>query len=303
MRICIVGDAEDLASVYVGWLAERHGHEVLPLSEGALGVAWSFGLDEARSPHGHIELGQRIYTFADAAGAFVRLNTRPPLPDGLRLAPPQQHAFLMERRSGIHQFLHALPCVVANRPSGGRSNGSKPYQMRLLARAGFEVPRWIVSNEEEAVRAFAADCPNGVIYKACSGLRARVRRLDDALLDRLRAGTTPVVVQQYIPGRDVRIHTVGARVFPTEVIARGVDYRYETEGARYGPTTVPDGVAELCCRVAAEEGLTLAGFDFRVTKDGRWYCLEVNPVPSFLPYEMQTGQPIAQAILDAFAKA
>ena len=45
--------------------------------------------------------------------------------------------------------------------------------------------------------------------------------------------------------------------------------------------------------------LTLAGFDFRVTKDGRWYCLEVNPMPTFLPYETATGQPIGNAVLDA----
>jgi RimK-like ATP-grasp domain len=302
MRICTVGDPEDLASVYVGWLAERAGHEVLTLREATFGVDWSFAFDESRPTEGSIELPQRSLEFADLAGAFIRLNSRPPLPNGLELAPAQHHAFLAERRGGLHQLLQALPCVVANRPSGGRSNGSKPYQMRVLARAGFEVPRWIVSNEEDAVRAFAAGCPDGAIYKACSGLRAKVRLLDDGLLDRLKAGTTPVVVQQCIRGRDVRIHTVKERVFPTEVVAFGIDYRFESEGARYGPTTVPDDLADLCCRVAAQEGLTIAGFDFRVTEEGRWFCLEVNPVPSFLPYEMQTGQPIAQAILDAFAE-
>ena len=42
----------------------------------------------------------------------------------------------------------------------------------------------------------------------------------------------------------------------------------------------------------------LAGFDFRCAPDGVWYCLEVNPVPTFLPYEAATGVPIADAVLD-----
>jgi len=44
----------------------------------------------------------------------------------------------------------------------------------------------------------------------------------------------------------------------------------------------------------------VAGFDFRVTPDGDWYCLEMNPVPTFLPYEMATSQRIGEAILDIF---
>jgi hypothetical protein len=36
-----------------------------------------------------------------------------------------------------------------------------------------------------------------------------------------------------------------------------------------------------------------------VTKDGLWYCLEVDPMPTFLPYEMAAGQSIGSAVLDA----
>ncbi|HSG47001.1 MAG TPA: hypothetical protein VLA43_04200, partial [Longimicrobiales bacterium] len=32
--------------------------------------------------------------------------------------------------------------------------------------------------------------------------------------------------------------------------------------------------------------------------DGAWWCLESNPVPTFLPYEVQAGLPIADAVLD-----
>jgi glutathione synthase/RimK-type ligase-like ATP-grasp enzyme len=92
---------------------------------------------------------------------------------------------------------------------------------------------------------------------------------------------------------------VREEVFPTEVLSDGIDYRFEHEGNEYRTTTLPPAIAQLCREVAMQEGLLLAGFDFRVTADERWYCLEVNPVPTFLPYEMSTGQPIGNTLLDA----
>ena len=298
MHICVLGDSEDLSTVYFGWLARRRGLDVLELREDTLGYDWSFTLDGSSSRGGHLVVGDSKYPFREVSGVFVRLNPRPLQPPNLKLSPQNEHAFIVERRNGIQYFLDHLPMVVANRPSAGRSNGSKPYQMRLLAAFGFDVPKWLTSNEEVTIKEFAESCGQGVIYKACSGLRSRVRKLDDEVLQRMKNGSTPVVVQEYIPGKDVRVHTVNDRVFPTEVVGGGVDYRFEHEHCLYQATVMPDEIADMCCRFAKLERLVIAGFDFRVTDDGRWFCLEMNPVPTFLPYEMSTTQPIGDALLD-----
>ena len=302
MRICIVGDPQELSAVYIAWLARQRGISIIQLIEDTLGINWSFEFDDKQACDGYVETDTAKYSFMELTGTFVRLNPNPALPAGLQFDPMKEQIFRIERRAGLHQFLENLPHVVVNRPSSGRSNGSKPYQMGLLASAGFMVPRWIVTNDAEAVHEFAAGCPNGVIYKSCSGLRSQVRRLNSDILQRLQKGTSPVVMQEYIPGTDVRIHTVKQAVFPTEVLSTGVDYRFEHEGSRYRATSAPDSIAELCCGVAEQEGLIIAGFDFRVNGDGQWYCLEVNPVPSFLPYEMQTGQPIGHALIDVLTQ-
>lgn len=299
MKIGVVGDPEDLASVYVSWLAGRRGIEVLPLPESTLGSGWSFGLNE-ETGEAALTLGQQRIHFAALSGVFVRLHPEPPLPQGLTLAAAHHLMFLRERREGLHHLLEALPCAVVNRPSAGRANASKPYQMRMLANAGFRIPRWVVTNDFGVATAFVDTCPNGAIYKAVSGLRSRVRAVDEELMSRLKSGTTATVLQEYIPGRDVRVHTVGNVAFATEVLADGVDYRYQA-GSEYRATEVGVELAELCCAHAAGEGLVLAGFDFRVTDAGVWHCLEMNPVPSFLPYEMCSGLPIADAILDVLA--
>ena len=52
----------------------------------------------------------------------------------------------------------------------------------------------------------------------------------------------PVQFQSFIPGENIRVHTVGAQVFATRVHADTVDYRYASREGRtveMEPTTVP----------------------------------------------------------------
>lgn len=298
MRICTVGDPQDLASVYMTWLAQQQGVEVIALPEVDLGVEWSFGYREPSDGGGWLEVGGSRIPFDALAGLFVRFHPEPPVPQALGLEGAEERVFVMERRAALEYLLDSFPGTVVNRPRYGRANGSKPYQMALLRGAGLEVPRWIATNQADALERFCASCPDGAIYKSCSGLRSRVRSVDDALLAGLREGSPPVLAQEYVRGHDVRVHMVEGRAFPTEIVADTIDYRFDEGEKDYRPTEAPPEVVEACDRARRGEGLTLAGLDFRVTPDGTWYCLEMNPVPSFLPYEMQTQQPIGQAVLE-----
>lgn len=298
MGICVVGDPEDLTSVYVAYRARELGVTVRTLDESSFGIDWTFSYRDPPPRNGRVLLRDRELRFDEIDGLYVRLSSSPELPEALDAADRERRSvFVRERRAAIQHFLDCFPGPVANRPRAGRSNASKPYQMRWLESAGLEVPRWIVSNDATAVQCFVDDHSTAPVYKSCSGLRSRVRLVCEELIERLEEGTVPVLVQDRIPGRDVRLHTVGEDVFATEISSPGVDYRFAGADCSYEETTVPDGVRERCVACATEDGLTIAGFDFRVTEEGTWYCLEMNPVPTFLPYEIAAGQPIADALL------
>lgn len=301
MHICIVGDTDDLTATYIKWLAQQQKIEILELPEGTLGLDWTFNFDDTVPEKGHFQTLAGEYSFGAISGAYVRLHHAPYVSSDLALPTQERALFIRERRSALLHLLNTLPFLVANRPNSGRTNGSKPLQMQQLTRAGFNVPEWLATNDPAITREFCETHSEGVIYKTCSGVRARVRMIDQEILRRMDSGTSPVVIQAYIPGVDVRVHTVRERAFPTQIESRGVDYRYQAQGSLYTETAIPQDVAALCCRVAAEEGLIVAGFDFRVTAEGIWYCLEANPMPTFLPYEMATRQPIGAAILDLLA--
>jgi glutathione synthase/RimK-type ligase-like ATP-grasp enzyme len=99
---------------------------------------------------------------------------------------------------------------------------------------------------------------------------------------------------------DVRVHTIGERLFATAITTPATDYRYAHqqtgEEASFAATELPEELADRCLALARGLGLGLAGIDLRLTPDGRAVCFEVNPSPGYSYYESYTGQPITAAI-------
>jgi glutathione synthase/RimK-type ligase-like ATP-grasp enzyme len=203
-------------------------------------------------------------------------------------------------------WLEMTTARVVNRPSNMANNGSKPYQLALLRAHGFDVPKTLITTDPEAVRRFWTDCAS-VVYKSISGTRSIVSRLRESHLDRLdNVVWCPTQFQQFVPGRDHRVHVVGDDVFACEVCSDADDYRYaglHGEPARLREVRLPVDIEERCVTVTRSLGLHLAGIDLRRAPDGRWFCFEVNPSPGFTYYEAHTGQPVADAIASLLASA
>lgn len=243
----------------------------------------------------HLDLEQLTGVYIRHLGAEGRVP-----PPGVE--PAALPAVYREHDAGLTVLLEDLPCTVVNRLDGGMSNHSKAYQALLVRRCGLLTPPTLVTNDPEAAHRFYQEHHGEVIYKSLSGVRSIVRRLEPdrlARLSLLRNG--PAQLQAFIPGDNVRVHTVGDRWFATRVRSEVVDYRYasrEGGNVEMEPAILPPAVAESCLRLARELDLELTGIDLKETPDGDYYCFEVNPSPGFLYYEQYTGQPISTALAD-----
>ena len=186
---------------------------------------------------------------------------------------------------------------VFNRPSAMASNASKPYQAGIIQAVGFATPPTLITTDPAAARAFWQR-HGTLIYKSVSSVRSIVSRLAPDDTDRLAdVVTCPTQFQKYIPGHDVRVHMVGRDVFPCLVTSGADDYRYASRqgsSAEMSACTLPDDVLARCRALSARLRLPLAGIDLRVTPDAEWYCLEINPSPSFTFYQRKTFQPISE---------
>jgi len=177
------------------------------------------------------------------------------------------------------------------------ANSSKPYQLRQIRGLGFEVPDTLVTTDPDAARDFWHR-HGTVVYKSVSGIRSIVSRLQPEHAQRLASVTScPTQFQQYVPGRDHRVHVVGDEIFASEIISEADDYRYPAHhNVEIRSCRLPQVVEDRCRRLGAAVRLPVAGIDLRRTPEGDWYCFEVNPSPAFTYYESSTGQPIGNAV-------
>jgi len=256
-------------------------------------------------PDGYIAGPGWQIDLAELTGVYIRfLGTegRVPLPALASETEDAKDAFYAEYDNGLMAVLEDLPCAVVNRLAAGMSNHSKPYQALRIRECGLRTPATLVTNDPAAARRFYEECQEEVIYKSLSGVRSIVRHLGSEQLSRLpflRHG--PAQLQEFIPGDNVRVHTVGDRLFATQVRSTAVDYRYahrEGVDVEMAPVALPPAIAASCRELAQRTGLLFSGIDFKRTPDGGYYCFEINPCPGFLYYEQYTGQPISTALAE-----
>lgn len=259
-----------------------------------------------RGPEGTIATDDWRLNLAEISGVYARLlgpDDRPPLAG---IDPEDARALRTEADLSLMALIEDLPCPVVNRVNSGLSNNSKPFQALVISRTGLKVPPTLVTSDPAAVRAFI-DEHGEVIYKSASGVRSIVRRVGAdqlARLNLLRHG--PAQFQAFIPGHNVRVHTVGDQVFATAIESDAVDYRYahlDGGSTRLEAVELPPVVAEACVRLAREFSLLFAGIDLKQTPSGEFFCFEVNPSPGFLYYERHTRQPISTAVAELLHRA
>jgi hypothetical protein len=273
------------------------GAEVLLLDQ-RRALETKFRLSDDRRLTGSIRYGSRFLDLDQITACYLRPYDTRRIP-AIQSAGPQSldwnHA--LELENALLGWLEVTESRVVNRPSAMLPNGCKPYQLQLVARAGFAIPETLVTTDPLEVIAFC-ERNEHVVYKSISGVRSRVARLDANARQRIAdVAYCPTQFQAYIPGRDYRVHVVGEQVFACEVRSQADDYRYGLDNnLSIWATRLPREIEERAVVMTKAMALEVAGIDLRRTPEGEWYCFEVNPSPGFTFYEQFSGQGVANAI-------
>lgn len=254
-------------------------------------------------PSGRLQLNGDSYSVDEFTGVFTRLMDYHHLPE-LKDEPADspQLKFCCNLFDTLTRWAEISTARVVNRVAPMGSNFSKPFQAQLIKRYGFEIPETLITNDPELVRAFRAR-HGRVIYKSISGVRSIVQTLSDDDMTRIdNIRWCPTQFQAFVEGTNVRVHTVGEKVFATAIKTDATDYRYahrqSGDHAALRPVDLSDDLAEMCVSLSAGLGLAFAGIDLKITPEHDVYCFEVNPSPAFSYYESQTGQPISRAVAE-----
>ena len=230
--------------------------------------------------------GTERVRLADLTGLYMR---------PIYLGSTSQHIArwhgLME---GLGAWMDEAELLVINRPGANQLNSYKPAHYAWLRANGLLVPSSLLSADLGRVRRFVAE--GRTVVKPVCGVRARTREISAGDLNRLASSEGPVLVQRLVEGDDVRVHVVGDAVIACRFSSTAIDYRSDREAER-SVVHIPSDLAHLLVAKTAEQGLVFAGWDFKVDRDGTYWCLECNPMPGYSFYDRVCEGAISDALI------
>ena len=192
----------------------------------------------------------------------------------------------------------------------------KQLQLQVARELGMDIPRTLITNDADAVRAFAHGCEGGIVTKMLSSFAVYengvekvvftnpVSREDLADLDGLKL--CPMTFQEQLPkSLELRTTVVGDRVFTASIdsqVSRAAQYDWRKDGVallkHWQRFELPRRLEQQLLRLMDYFDLNYGAIDFVLTPDGRYVFLEINPVGEFFWLEDSPGLPISSAIAD-----
>lgn len=249
------------------------------------------------------EDGRRIDAADIGAVWFRRIR---PLTLDPELTDPTARLFAWsESTEALTGFWHSTDCFWMNPPSADEVGQRKIRQLQVAGQVGLTVPDTLITNDPERAREFVSGrLERGVIRKAFRNIAEAPRTtamLEPADLDRMpQVRFAPVTFQEFVPAEvDLRVIVVENEIFAAAIRSQPeyrTDYRPGIGSAEFSAHRLPDDVADKLLALHKQLGLMYGASDLRLTPDGRYVFLEVNPAGEFLFACERTGQPVPQAI-------
>lgn len=247
---------------------------------------------------GYLKTDERMVSLSSLRSVWVR---RPGTP-GTRVAEASTW-LTAESEQALYGMLTCTGARWMNHPVAAARARYKPWQLRIAQQCGFTVPATLITSFPAVARQFAAT-HRDLVVKSVSGkhpgdppmVLPTTRISPDADFTAVAAG--PTLFQQHIHKQaDIRLTCVDGHLFAArkEADPEEVDSRF-AENAAWKPAEVPDLVRRAVAAYMTTAELAYGAFDFAEDQNGTWWFLECNQGGQFGFIQLDTDQPITQAI-------
>lgn len=209
----------------------------------------------------------------------------PPLPER-----EQYQVAVGDANSTLRSFMQACPARWVNSWAAYCFHQEKPLQLRKAKELRLLIPKTLITNSPNEVIKF---CSGGerIIFKPVYG-GTHTQFIKPEHLDQKRLSYalsySPVTLQEYIPGTNIRSYVIGDVVYSAEIHSTEVDFRSDVQ-AELRIIEVPGAVQKQCLAVTQGFGMKWTAIDWRLKPTGEYVFLEANFSPMFLHFERQTG--------------
>lgn len=201
-----------------------------------------------------------------------------------------------------------------NEPSASARMENKAIQLDHARKAGFNIPRTIITNSAEKVREYFSGEQRRIVAKALYSplieepdqdyfIFTTSIELED-LVDSEVAVCPSIFQERLSPKRDFRVTVIENEVLAVEVKldnpeASDVDWRKLESAVSYEKVALPPGINNLCANYVKTAGLSFGAIDLVECK-GTYYFLEINPSGEWGWLQKQIGLPVAESLCNVF---
>jgi glutathione synthase/RimK-type ligase-like ATP-grasp enzyme len=178
----------------------------------------------------------------------------------------------------------------------------KPRQLSLAVECGAQIPKTYIGNQSQAIIDLVENCKKAIYKPVYGGAYCALVTpdlLDKTHLEQVLA-LSPITIQQYVPGTNIRTFVIGNHVFSAEIGSDNIDFRHDEKASTKSIDT-PTHIRKLAHTINLKFGMRWTAIDWRRTGEGDYYFLEANPSPMFIHFEQQTGYPVTDKLIDLLA--
>lgn len=298
-HILIIGAQEDYHAQYMLAACKENGLQAHIFDTANFpqhdGISW-----DPASAEGVLHLSAADIPFSQIKSVFWSSISECKIPELSDIR--QQHIAQNDAFSTLRTLLMETRIKWCNGWQAFQYHKVKPRQLAAVKALGALIPATYIGNSPKALTRFCLS-QGKTIYKPVYG-GAHCAELTSPLLDshHLRdvLRVSPVTIQQYIDGTNVRTFVIGEKVFSAEIDSDATDFRSD-EDATLRAIDLPEHVASLARQINSRLGMRWTAIDWRRTPDGEYYFLEANPSPMFVFFEQQTKHPLTETLVSLLA--
>ena len=215
----------------------------------------------------------------------------------------QQRIATNDSMSALRSLMQACPAHWVNSWDAYQLHKEKPLQLNMVNNMGVTIPKTLISNDKEQIIQFTNSVEKAIFKPVYGGAYTKTvtpEHLEPKRLE-LVLSISPVTIQEYIPGTNIRSYVIGDSIYSAEIRSTQLDFREDSQ-AELIPVELPASVEQQCFDITKILMLEWTAIDWRLKPNGEYVFLEANPSPMFLHFEKQTGFPITQKLVQLLMK-
>lgn len=260
-----------------------------------------------------LQIGDQRVNLSEITSCWYRrLRVGKNIPEDMD--PQLRRPSVEESRRSFFGTLHSLDAFVLDPYRHVKRAEVKQLQLKVAVGLGLNIPKTCITNRQEEVRRFYAQCPEGVITKmqtAFAVYRGEEENvvytnfLEEHMLDELDGlELCPMTFQEAIPkALELRVTIVGDQIFSAAIDSQQsedtkTDWRKNGIGLidQWVDHPLPKELQHKLLALMDYFQLNYGAIDIILHPNGKYYFLEINPNGEFMWLEDNPGYQISKQL-------